>query len=135
MYKFTDSLDSGIGLHDCRANNLILEEESMTFVFDEGIYVLPENTNNPTGELCFTDRAEITFRDTLFKEPGNSCTVYIFSDTDDENVSLREEIPLQKLADMLAEGIELEFLYTYKGYRSYIFRSPALNSISAVGES
>ena len=122
MYKYTDSLDSGIGLHDCRAKKLTLGDGSMTFVFDEGIYVLPENPDNPTGEVCYTDRAEITFCNTLFKAPEDGCTVYLFSDTDDEARSVREEISAQKLADMLDEGMELEFLYTYKRYRSYIFR-------------
>lgn len=122
MYKYSDDFDSGFSLHDCRATEITLDTGSISFVIPNGICVLASNANNPTGKHCYTDRAEITFSDPCFLDIGGSCTVYLYSCTDDKNTDIREEIPAQKLAEMLRNGAELEFLYTFVGFRSYLFK-------------
>ena len=48
-------------------------------------------------------------------------TVYIFSETDKEDTAIRKSISAKQLAEVVNSGMELEFLYSYKGYQSYIF--------------
>lgn len=121
MYKYSDNNENNdISLHDCRATEMKIENNSFSFTFDNGFYVLEHNKNNPNKKLSYTDRSEVVFH-TIYNDIEGNITVYIFSKTDEEDKSIREEITPHQLSEMLNKGIELEFLYSYKGYKSYIF--------------
>lgn len=121
MYKFSDdNQNNDISLHDCRSSKLLIEGNKLTFVFDEGFFVSENNAQNLIGTPAYTDRSEVVF-ETPSDDPEDDVTVYLFSDTGEEGRSIREEIPLAKLAELLERGMELEFLYKYEGYSSFIF--------------
>ena len=70
-------------------------------------------------KLSYTDKSEVIFK-TLY-HTDTDVTVYIFSETDKEDTAIRKSISAKQLAEMVNSGMELEFLYSYKGYQSYIF--------------
>ena len=121
MYKFSDNNENNdISLHDCRAEKIIIGDKSLSFVFENGIYISAENMNNYNKKLSYTDKAEIVF-DTIHKNIETDVIIYIFSKTEEENKSVREEISLAEFADMMNNGAELEFINSYKGDSAYLF--------------
>ena len=120
MYKYSDNNENNdIILHDCRADKLLIGEKSISFVFGGGFYVSEKNRNNYNKKLSYTDKSEVIFK-TLY-HTDTDVTVYIFSETDKEDTAIRKSISAKQLAEMVNSGMELEFLYSYKGYQSYIF--------------
>ena len=120
MYKYSDNNENNdIILHDCRADKLLIGEKSISFVFGEGFYVSEKNRNNYNKKLSYTDKSEVIFK-TLYHTDAD-VTVYIFSETDKEDTAIRKSISAKQLAEMVNSGMKLEFLYSYKGYQSYIF--------------
>ena len=116
MFRYADDNTSdNISLHDCRATAAAVSEGLLTLTFDEGFYV-----RDSEGRSFYTDKSEVSFR-TVGKNTEQHVVVYIFTDTGEENKSVREEISLSKLADMINGGMELEFISAYKGYLSYAF--------------
>lgn len=121
MFKYSDNNENNsISLHDDRAAKVSFDSGVQTFVFEDGFTVCENNPNNYLKKLCYTDRAEVDFK-TLSKDIDQDLTVYVFTETDNERRKLRDEIPFAEFAHMLNNGMELEFLYAYKGYRSYVF--------------
>ena len=120
MYKYCDNNENNdIILHDCRADKLLIGEKSISFVFGGGFYVSEKNRNNYNKKLSYTDKSEVIFK-TLY-HTDTDVTVYIFSETDKEDTAIRKSISAKQLAEVVNSGMELEFLYSYKGYQSYIF--------------
>ena len=120
MYKYSDNNENNdIILHDCRADKLLIGEKSISFVFGGGFYVSEKNRNNYNKKLSYTDKSEVIFK-TLY-HTDTDVTVYIFSETDKEDTAIRKSISAKQLAEVVNSGMELEFLYSYKGYQSYIF--------------
>ncbi|MBQ8965314.1 hypothetical protein [Ruminococcus sp.] len=121
MYRFSDNnANNDIGLHDCRATEFWYDDSTLTFVFDEGFCVLADNRYNDLKKNAYTGRAELEFK-ASYKDIETNMTVYIFTDTEDKNKSIRERISLEQFRDMINSGAELEFLYSYKGYMTYLF--------------
>ena len=120
MYKYSDNNENNdIILHDCRADKLLIGEKSISFVFGGGFYVSEKNRNNYNKKLSYTDKSEVIFK-TLY-HTDTDVTVYIFSEMDKEDTAIRKSISAKQLAEVVNSGMELEFLYSYKGYQSYIF--------------
>ena len=120
MYKYSDNNENNdIILHDCRADKLLIGEKSISFVFGGGFYVSEKNRNNYNKKLSYTDKSEVIFK--ILYHTDTDVTVYIFSETDKEDTAIRKSISAKQLAEMVNSGMELEFLYSYKGYQSYIF--------------
>ena len=121
MYKFSDNNENNdISLHDNRATKVSFDAGILTFEFADGFYVTENNANNYLKKLAYTGKSEVTFR-TLSKEIDQDLAVYIFTKTDTESRTIRDEIPYAEFAKMIDNGMKLEFLYAYKGYRSYVF--------------
>ena len=122
MYKYSDSYDNNcISLHDCRATELKLGEDSISFIFDDGFYITKDCKENGSGVLWYTGRSEVVFGDIDTKNIGEYVTVCLFSGTDSEGNAVRDEITVPKLAKKLKSGMELEFLYTRKENKAYTF--------------
>ncbi|MBE6868217.1 MAG: hypothetical protein E7494_05570 [Ruminococcus albus] len=121
MYKYSHTNeDNSISLHDSRAAKISFDSGVLTFIFKDGFYVTERNVNNFHKKLCYTGRSEVGFK-TLSKDIDQDLTVYIFTATDSEKRAIRDEISYAEFAQMLDSGMELEFLYAYKGYRSYVY--------------
>lgn len=69
---------------------------------------------------AYTDESEVTFK-LLSKKVEANITIYTFSQTENKNISIREEITFTQFANSINNGMELEFLYSYSGYNSFIF--------------
>ena len=117
MYKHCDISDEYISLHDCHATKVTYENGVLTFVFQEGIWVVQGHPSNTTDKTLRTDVAEVEF----YLENGDECdiTLYVFEEQSKKTV--REEWELTKLIECINnEKYTLEFLYQYKGYHSMI---------------
>lgn len=121
MYKYSDSNENDdISLHDCRATKIAINDGILSFVFKEGFYILERNRNNFNKKLSYTDESEVKFK-ILYKDIESNITIYIFTDTKEKNKAIRERIPFDTFANQINNGMELEFLYSYKGYQSSVF--------------
>jgi len=121
MYKYSDRNENDdISLHDCRATKIVVKNGVLSFIFKEGFWVSEFNRNNYHKKLSFTDEAEVKIK-TLYRNMESSITIYVFTDTEDENKAIREWIPFDRFAEQINGGMELEFLYSYKGCQSFIF--------------
>lgn len=121
MYKYSDNNEKGdISLHDCRATKIEKNNDSLLFVFKEGFWVSECNRNNYNKKLSYTDESEVKFK-MLDEDIESGITIYVFTDIDEENKTIRESIPFNIFVEQINSGMELEFLYEYKCYRSFIF--------------
>jgi len=121
MYKYLDRNEGDdISLHDCRATKIVINDGILSFVFKEGFWVSEHNRNNFNKKLSYTDESEVRFK-TLYRDMESNITIYVFTDMKDENKIIRELIPFDTFAKWINGGMELEFLYSYKGYQSFIF--------------
>jgi len=121
MYKFSDNNENdSISLHDCRATKVEIDNDFLTFKFKEGFFVDEDNVKNYFKSRSYTGEAEVKFKK-VYKNTDSNISIYIFTDTEEKNKSIREAVSPAQFSEMLDNGAELEFLYSYKGYNSYIF--------------
>lgn len=117
MYSHCDVDSEYISLHDCHATNIKYENGVLSFVFQDGIWVIKGHPSNMTDKTVRTDVAEVKF----CLESGDECdiTLYVFEEKFKKTV--RDEWELSKLMECVNSGsYTLEFLYQYKGYHSMI---------------
>jgi len=121
MYKYSDRNEKDdISLHDCRATKIVINDGILSFVFKGGFWVSERNRNNFNKKLSYTDESEVKFK-TLYRNMASNIIIYVFTDTKEENKTIRELIPFDTFAEQINGGMELEFLYSYKGYQSFVF--------------
>jgi len=121
MYKYSDRNENDdISLHDCRATKIKINNGMVSFVFKDGFWVSERSRNNLKKTFFYTDEAEMRFK-ALYEDIDSSVTIYVFTETPEDNKAIREWIPFDTFAKQINGGMELEFLYSYKGYQSFIF--------------
>lgn len=117
MFKYCETSDDYISLHDCHVTNVFYEQGVVTFVFKDGFWVLNNHSSNRYGEPIRSDMAEVKF--SLEFENEEDITIYVFEEK--FNKTYREEWKLSKLMEYINhKKYTLEFLYQYKGYHSMI---------------
>lgn len=118
MYQHSDS--SNVSLHDCRATKISYSDNMLSFVFKDGFWVSEHSEFNDHKKTAYTDESEVRFR-LVYPKIESNITVYVFSETDNKNKTIREEIPFDRFINDINNGVELEFLYSYSGYNSFVF--------------
>lgn len=117
MYKYCDFNDEFISLHDCHATKVLYDKKNLSFIFDDGICVIPGHISNKTDKNIYTGKACVVFS----LETGDECDVCIYVFKDKLKKTFREEWKLSKLIDNVNNNkYSIEFLYLYKGYNSMI---------------
>ena len=113
------SRDEDISLHDCKATQIDMDGNTLSFTLDDGFWVLKENPYNDN-KLHKSDQA--VMRATLLEDRHfDSVTIYIFRQKNKDK-AIRTEISLDELLQRVnSKRAALEFLYLYKGFQSYIF--------------
>ena len=74
-FKHYDIDDSYISLHDCHVTKVIYEDGIMTFVFDDGIWIIDKHPSNELNKIVRTDEARVKFR--LVTGEAYEVTLYI----------------------------------------------------------
>ena len=113
------SCDKEISLHDCKATQISIDGNTLSFTFDDGFWVINDNTYNDN-KLHKSDQAVMH---TLLIDDKylDSITIYVFHQKK-QNKAIRMEISLDELMQRVnSKRASLEFLYLYKGFQSYIF--------------
>lgn len=117
MYSHCDVDSEYISLHDCHATNIKYENGVLSFVFQDGIWVIKGHPSNMTDKTVRTDVAEVKF--CLESGDEYDITLYVFEEKFKKTV--RDEWELSKLMECVNSGsYTLEFLYQYEGYHSMI---------------
>ena len=117
MYKHCESNDKYISLHDCHVTKVVYDNGVLTFVFDDGIWILDEHPNNVTKKTVRTDKAEMNFR--LESGEPYDVTFYVFEEK--MKKIIRNEWDLNKMIKSVNSGqCTIELLYDYNGYNSMI---------------
>lgn len=120
MYMYSDNNEKDdIILHDCRADGISLEGKILRLRFSDGFFIGENNKQNPYGKILGTDEAEIRF-DLFYKNPEVSVTAHVFTEENDKTI--REDLSLNELMEMIGSGAELEFLSSYRCYKEYLFK-------------
>ena len=107
MYKYSDNNNDNFSLHDCLATKFIIGDHKLTFEFEEGFWVIKDCP----AFSKYTGRSEVSFT-TASDNPEQDICVYLvkyLNDRDDSEI--RTPMPLDKFAELLSNGTELEFLY------------------------
>ncbi len=108
IYKFRDTDDSVLSLHDCYANRVKLDNGILSFYFQDGFWVTPSHDANNSANILRTDFAQVDFHieDDVF--------IYVFR----KNIfgkTIRTEWTAQELEYFINNNTyRLEFLYQYK---------------------
>ena len=108
-----DTNEQLLSLHDCRADRVTLENGVLSFSFSEGIWVLPEHPENPTGKTVGTGPARVDY--VLREQDGDDVQTSVFRRMR-WPYALRKRMELPELmAHINEKGGQLEFLYQYPG--------------------
>ncbi len=119
MYKFFDRNSESISLHDCRATNVFLNKDVLSFDFADGFWISEKNPRNPYRKLLCTDQSQVDFH-LLSGDVNADLTCYVF--VKKHGKVIRKTFDYEKLQRKINQkGQELEFLYAYTGYKSVIF--------------
>ena len=61
MWKHGDTDDNYVSLHDCHATKISYENGALTFVFDDGIWIVKGHSGNMADKTLRTDAEEVKF--------------------------------------------------------------------------
>lgn len=117
MYKYCESNDEHISLHDCHATNIQFENGVVKFFFEDGIWISSEYGGNQLGKTVRTDKAMVAFS----LEYGDEIDMCLYVFEKKFGMTICDEWPLSKLMEGInSKKYTLEFIYQYKGYHSVV---------------
>ncbi|MBE6038955.1 MAG: hypothetical protein E7218_07150 [Anaerofustis stercorihominis] len=120
MYKYSDKSDGDFSLHDCHAHKMSLDADILSFVFDDGFYVLPSHPANNTGDVFRTSLSELQLK--ILDMDIFGIGIYLFVPQNDGRI-IREEWEPGNFIDAVNSGtFSLEFVTEYKSYRSRLYK-------------
>lgn len=111
LYSDTNQ-NHDIILHDCFADKIILQKNTLIFQFSEGFYLKASHEQNPFSALAYTGEAEMRM-ELFYANPDVNVTIYLIKEEYDG--THRTEIPLEEFMKRIRQGEKLEFLYAYQG--------------------
>ncbi len=76
MFRFVETDDRLISLHDCRAEKMCYQNGVLSFLFSDGIWVLPQQTQNQCGQTVRTGLAQVDIP--ILDEEIDGASFYIF---------------------------------------------------------
>ncbi len=118
-YKFCDTDDTYITLHDCYANNISIAEDKLSFYFENGFWVAPDNKHSELDKTVRTDSSQVDF--CFEKENSEEIRIYVFRKTVfGRTIRMQWELP--KFIELINnKTLRLEFLYQYKGHNEQLY--------------
>lgn len=128
QFRYQDTDEQFLTLHDCRADQAMINGGVLSFVFPDGIRITPNHPENPTGKVVRTGPARVCFP--LLN--GAQHIGNVWDDWEDVSVyvfrklwfglTIRQEWSLFKLLYWLnTRKGELEFISRYDGYLDRIY--------------
>ena len=111
LYSDTNQ-NHDIILHDCIADNIILQKNTLIFQFSEGFYLRETHAQNPFQHLAYTGEAEMRM-ELFYTNPDVNVTIYFIKEQYEG--TYRFEISLEDFMKRIKQGEKLEFLYAYQG--------------------
>lgn len=127
-FRYRETDERFLTLHDCRADQAMINDGVLSFVFPDGIFIAPDHPDNPTGKMVRTGLARVDFP--LLRgaqhignvwEEWEDVSVYVFRKLW-FGLSIRQEWSLVRLLYWLnTRKGELEFISRYEGYMDRIY--------------
>jgi len=99
-------------LHDCFADHIILQKNTLIFQFSEGFSLKASHPQNPFSAPAYTGEAEMRM-ELFYANPDVNVTIYLIKEEYDG--THRMEISLDEFLKRIEQNEKLEFLYTYQG--------------------
>ena len=120
MYQHQEINNPYISLHDCRAGKMNYEKGTLSFLFADGFWVLPDHPENQSEDLVRTNSSQVDFR--MIDEEIEVVQIYVFKENRSGKV-IREEWELENFIHAVNDGsFEVEFITKYDGYQSFLFQ-------------
>ena len=102
-----------VGLHDCRTNKILYEDQAITFCFPDGFYYIKDSTatENHSAEMSchIIDKYKENFSVNIYRKT-------IFGKT------IREDWTDRFVSAVNKGEFEFEFVYTYRTYHGVLFQ-------------
>ena len=120
-FKYCTNNDKDICLHDCRATHITINGNNLSFVFDDGFWIINDHSFNDN--KLHKSSLSVMSLSLIEDEYIDSTTVYIFNQKNGETI--REKISINSLIEFInSEHANLEFIYVFRetqGFRKYSF--------------
>ena len=105
-------------LHDCVAEKIVFENNTIRFFFPDGFWVTPNHDANDSDNTVRTDTAQVDF----CVEDINDIGIWVFTRTIFRKTVV-EFWDVKKLADAVNSGkCTIEFLYQYRNFFEQMWR-------------
>lgn len=120
MYKYRESSDCYISLHDCRAANMYFESGVLSFVFPNGFWITSQHPQNKSENSVRTTASQADFP--LIDKTLDGVEIFIFKKNRKKEV-IREEWKTEKVIQAVNSGdFQIEFITPYKSFQSMLFK-------------
>lgn len=120
MYRYCETDDSFITLHDCKAERLAFNNGILSFFFSDGFWILENHPKNNLKKTVKTDKAQVDFQ--ITDEEIDGISIYIFKKSR-RNKIIREEWEADNFIKAVNDGsFKIEFITQYKGFQSVLFK-------------
>lgn len=114
MYKYSDSSFEKVGICDCFSTKLKHDEKSLTLEFEEGFFILTENSS----KWQSTGMSEVTF---YMDDTERDISIELLISPRGGGDVILTEMPLQKLEQLMQNGAKPEIFGENKENDSYLF--------------
>ena len=116
MYQYTENEDGKIGLHDCRTTHMSYENQTLSFDFPEGFYILNEDEPERSGISKMKCH--------IIDEDIDGISIYIYRE-DPSGMVIREDWTDNFISAVNDGSFEFEFVTTYRSYQHILFKGYA----------
>ena len=119
-YKYNETDDTYISLHDCIAEKITVKNNVLSFYFPKGFWVTNEYDKNKSNDVVCTDVSQVDYN--IIDEEYDSICVYAFKKGITGKI-VRKQWPVEDLIKKVNSGkYRIEFLYNYKGYKDILYK-------------
>lgn len=118
FYKHCDTDSTFITLHDCYSKKISLNDDILSFDFENGFWITSGHKHNNLNETVRTDPSRVDF--CIRQDDCDEMTIYVFQKKFFGS-TIRKEWSLDKLIDLVNNrGFSIEFLYQYESCNAQI---------------
>lgn len=120
MYKHVETDDKLVSIHDCYAEKMSFDNSVLSFVFQNGFWVLEKHPANESDNIVRTDKARVDF--CVIDEEFDGITIFVFK-KQNERTAIREEWEAESFINAVNDGaFKLEFIDCYKTNQYLLFK-------------
>lgn len=120
MYKYCDSDNSYISLHDCHAEKMSIDKGILSFIFPDGFWITEQHCQNNSNAAVRTNSSQVDFQ--IIDEEIGGIEIYVFKKAAKGKIIREEWEPINFINAVNSGDFSIEFITQYKSYQSYLFK-------------